>query len=273
MKKTIIAAAALAVAAASPAALSQESWQDKLKRQLRNENVTRAIGSVAGALLGTQIGGGRGKIAAIAVGTLAGYWLGGKLSEHLNETDRVGIASTTERAIQTGSTSTWTNPDTGTSTRVMVSDVERRAGGGASGRLAPLAEIPPLELVNSWYTPTVNLNVRGGPSTEYEVLHTLKEGTRVPVIGRVVDEKWVLIAEDGRAAGFAYAPLMEFVESDGEAGSAIRDSLSSGSAPEYYQVATNSCRRVTQEVTLRDGTADSHTFDVCQQPDGSWVEA
>ncbi|MCZ7597324.1 MAG: hypothetical protein M5U09_05610 [Gammaproteobacteria bacterium] len=76
-------------------------------------------------------------------GPLAGYWLGGKLSEHLNETDRVGIASTTERAIQTGSTSTWTNPDTGTSTRVMVSDVERRAGGGASGRLAPLGRDSP----------------------------------------------------------------------------------------------------------------------------------
>lgn len=103
-------------------AQQKENWQEKLKRQLSNENVSKAVGSIAGALLGTQIGSGRGRIAAIAVGALAGYWLGGKLSERLSGEDKAGIAQATERAVQTGETTTWTNPDTGMTTTVSVQD-------------------------------------------------------------------------------------------------------------------------------------------------------
>lgn len=266
---------AAAVLAASPPihAQQQPGWQERLKEQLKNENVSRAVGSIAGALLGSQIGDGRGRIAAIAAGTIAGYWLGGRYSEKLNNEDRAGIASATQRAIDSGQTSTWTNPDTGMHTRVSVSE----APGGADSRLRSqipsLDTLPAIELANSYYQPTVNLNVRGGPGTDYRVLYTLKEGERVPVVGRVVDSDWLLIAEDGRAAGFAYGPMMALSEDRAEFGNAIRDSMLSQSRPARYQVDASNCRRVTQQVTLGDGTTDANSFTVCQQPDGSWVEA
>jgi surface antigen len=276
MKRSIglVAATSLIVWSAAADAQQQETWQEKLNQQLRNENVTRAVGSIAGALLGTQIGDGRGKLAAIAVGTLAGYWLGGKFSEKLNEADRVGIASTTERAIETGSTTTWSNPDTGTSTRVVVSDVQRTSGTAQNDARNPvLQKVPPIELVDSYFSPSVNLNVRGGPGTEYPVLHTLRKGTLVPVVGRVLNDDWFVISENGTAAGFAYAPMMDFSEMDTGAGGAVRDSMLAGRNAEHYEVATSTCRQVTQEVTLNDGASDSHRFQVCQQADGSWVEA
>ncbi len=42
------------------------------------------LGSATGALIGYQFGGGRGKYATTAVGAVAGYVLGGKIQENLN---------------------------------------------------------------------------------------------------------------------------------------------------------------------------------------------
>lgn len=255
----------------SPAIVhADESWQDKLKRQLKNENVSRTLGTVAGALLGSQIGDGRGQVAAIAAGAFAGYWLGGKFSEKLRQSDRAGIASATERAVETGETTTWTNPDTGVSTRVSVADAE--SGVDRSGR-APLETLPPLDIVDAWFVPTVNLNVRGGPGTDYRILHTLKEGTPVPVLGQAKDSDWFVIAEGGKAAGFVYAPMTAPAGEDMPASGAIRDAMTGKVKTERYEVAASTCRRVTQEVTLNDGSSDTNAFRVCRQPDGSWVQA
>ncbi len=251
----------------------QETWQEKLKRQLENENVTRAIGSIAGALMGSQIGGGRGKIAAIAVGTLAGYWLAGKYNDRLNNRDRAGIAQATEQAIQSGQTTTWTNPDTGMKTQVSVS--EARSGDRDDhnrNKKAPLERMPTLELVNSYYVPSVTINVRGGPDKNYQILHSLEKDTRIPVIGKVAKSEWFLVAENGEASGFVYAPLMKLSEDQSQIGNAIRDSMLTSTPPVHYQVESSKCRRVTQDVVLDDGTADSHTFKVCQQIDGNWIE-
>ncbi len=274
MKRATILIALVAILTSSPVwAQGQETWQEKLKKQLRNEDVTQAIGAIAGALLGTQIGGGRGKLAAIAVGTFAGYWLAGKFTEKLNDKDRIGIAETTERAIRSGQTTTWRNPDTGMHTRVSVSDA--RSGHSdprERNKKPPLNQLPPVELVNSYYVPTVNTNVRAGPGTQYQILSTIKKGTPAPIVGRVVDKKWLMLVEAGTAAGFVYAPLMKLSDDQSQLGNAIRDSLSRGSEMVLYQVEAQDCKRVAQEVTLRDGTTDSHSFKLCQQADGSWVE-
>lgn len=272
MKHRVMCLALAASMASAPALTNAgESWQDKLKQQLKNENVSRTLGTVAGALLGSQIGDGRGQVAAIAAGAVAGYWLGGKFSAKLRQSDRAGIASATERAIETGETTTWTNPDTGVSTRVSVGEAERGPEPAAGN--APLGKMPPLEVVDAYYVPTVNLNVRGGPGTEYRVLYTLKEGTPVPVIGRVKGSDWFAIAEGGEATGFIYAPMTAPAGGELPESGAVRDAIAGNVQSERHEVAETTCRRVTQEVTLNDGSSDSHAFRVCQQPDGSWVQA
>ena len=259
----------VAMLVVSPAgfAQQQETWTETLKRQFANENVSRTTGIVTGALLGTQIGSGRGTTAAIIAGALAGYWAGGKLSQKLSAEDKAGIANTTSRAIHTGQTTTWRNPNTGTLTRVSVRESSPAT---PQSRKLNIQQVPTLELVNSYFAPSVNLNVRGGPGTDYAVLHTLQKGTLVPVVGKVASRDWYLISENGSGSGFVYAPLMDY--RDNQTGNAIRHSMLDGTQPARYRVASNHCRNITQEVLLGDGSRESYTFKACQQDDGSWRE-
>jgi len=231
------------------------------------ENVGKAIGAVTGALIGSQIGGGSGKVAAVAVGTLAGYWLGGEIGRSLSQEDRAGIAHTTEQALESGESQSWRNPDTGVYTQVSVQDEQ-----GPSSHQPRLQEPPPLEHINAYYVADSNVNVRGGPGTDYEILHGLKRGERVPVVGKVIDRDWYMIAEGGQGSGFVYAPL--FTRSPGQvvADNAVRDASGDDYVPQTYAVAESQCRRITQEVTLPSGERQQHSFRACRQADGNWVE-
>ncbi len=80
------------------------------------ETVGGVLGAVGGAVLGAQLGGGKGQLAAVAVGTLAGAWLGSSIGRSMDETDRLKSQRTTQDSLEynkTGTTSTWSNPDSG----------------------------------------------------------------------------------------------------------------------------------------------------------------
>jgi len=80
------------------------------------ETVGGVLGAVGGAVLGAQVGGGKGQLAAVAVGTLAGAWLGSAIGRNMDETDRLKAQRTTQDSLEynkTGTTSTWSNPDSG----------------------------------------------------------------------------------------------------------------------------------------------------------------
>jgi surface antigen len=255
----------VAGALAAPAAQAQG---DDLSRMLTEENIGRAVGAAAGALLGSQIGGGRGKLAAVAIGTLAGYWLGGEIGRALSQRDRAGIAATTQEALETGETRTWENPDTGVYTKVSVAE----AGDVPREGRPPMGRVPALTPVNAWYAPESTINVRGGPGTDYMVLHQIPGGERVPVIGKVVGRDWYMIAEGGTGSGFLYAPLMTPVSGAYAPEGAVRAALDEGGLPQRWAVARDECRRINQEVVLPDGRRQDHAFTACRQPDGSWAE-
>lgn len=240
-----------------------------LDRYLTGENVGKAVGAVAGALLGSQVGGGKGKLAAVAVGTLAGYWVGGEVGRRLSRGDQQGIAQTTQEALDSGQVQSWENPETGVYTRVSVQD----APPGVSPRLRPrLEQVPPLDLVNAYYTADANINVRGGPGTDYVILRRLARGERVPVVGKVAGADWYLIAEDGQGSGFVYAPLLAPSGSRAGSGNAIREAMLAREQPRTYAVDEGQCRLITQEVVLPGGAPRTHAFKACRQADGSWLE-
>lgn len=265
MKRPLIILATSLTLAAGPLQAEHESDRTG-NTPFTKENIGKALGAAAGALLGSQVGSGRGKLAAVAIGTLAGYWVGGRVGEYLTRRDQAGIAYSTHRALETGRTQTWRNPDTGVATRVSVRDAG--GTGGRRGR-SPLGEVPTLELIDRFYIADANVNVRGGPSTEYVILYRLAQGERVPVVGRVVDTEWLMIAEQGAGNGFVYEPL--FTPSH-ESDNAIRDTMGTGETFATYDVESRECRIITQEVTLSDGTIRTHEFKACQQPDGTWME-
>lgn len=76
------------------------------------------LGGVGGALLGSQIGGGSGKIVATAAGTLIGAWIGNEVGRSLDRADRLEAERTATRALEhnpDGQRSAWQNPNTGAS--------------------------------------------------------------------------------------------------------------------------------------------------------------
>lgn len=266
MTKHLVIIAACLGLAGGPALAEHESGRGEHDTPFTKENIGKAVGAAAGALLGTQIGSGRGKLAAVAIGTLAGYWAGGKVGRQLSQRDQAGIAYTTQEALESNQTRTWQNPDTGVSTRVSVRDAG--AGGGQSG-LEPLGQAPTLELINGYFIAEANINVRGGPGTEYVILYRLAEGERVPVVGRVADTDWLMIAEQGAGNGFVYGPLLS---PSHESDNAIRDVMRTGETFATYDVESRECRIITQEVVLPDDTGRTHEFKACRQPDGTWME-
>jgi len=236
-----------------------------------NENIGRAVGAVGGALIGSQFGKGSGQLVGVGVGALAGFFLGGEIGKALTPADRQGIDATSQRALETGTTQSWRNPDSGTATTVSVSDAHIEQRPLEAGGQQQLRQAPPLELINTSFQSTGTINVRGGPGTDYVVLDRLKPNERVPVIGRVIDTDWYMIARDGIGRGFVNMPLLRPVPGLADAGQALRPGAAALS-PAMAQADTRQCALLTQEVTLKDGTRDAHKAKVCRQPDGSWVE-
>ncbi len=76
------------------------------------------LGAGAGALIGSQIGSGRGQLAAVAIGTLAGAYVGSEVGKSLDRADRAAMQQTTQSSLETapsGTTTAWRNPDSGNS--------------------------------------------------------------------------------------------------------------------------------------------------------------
>jgi surface antigen len=72
------------------------------------------VGAVAGGLLGSTIGRGSGKVAAIAVGAVLGGIIGSEVGRSLDRADRAYMHRTTQRSLEygrTGESSEWVNPD------------------------------------------------------------------------------------------------------------------------------------------------------------------
>lgn len=80
------------------------------------------LGAGTGALVGSQIGHGRGRLVAVAVGTMAGALIGQEVGRSLDRVDRLAMERNAQYALensQTHQVSTWANPDTGHSGRFI----------------------------------------------------------------------------------------------------------------------------------------------------------
>jgi outer membrane lipoprotein SlyB len=53
------------------------------------QTIGTVAGGALGAVLGSQFGGGKGQLAAVAIGAIAGAWAGSELGKKLDEEDKV----------------------------------------------------------------------------------------------------------------------------------------------------------------------------------------
>ncbi|MDW7645188.1 MAG: RT0821/Lpp0805 family surface protein [Desulfuromonadales bacterium] len=82
------------------------------------EETGTLLGATGGALLGAQVGSGRGRLVAVAVGTLAGALLGQEIGRSLDRADRLAMEQNAQYALEytrTNQTTNWVNPDSGNS--------------------------------------------------------------------------------------------------------------------------------------------------------------
>lgn len=80
---------------------------------MTKQDVGTVTGGVAGGLLGSTVGGGSGKILAIAAGTLAGAFIGGAIGKNMDDTDRMKMNSALDNN-NVGTPAYWHNANSGT---------------------------------------------------------------------------------------------------------------------------------------------------------------
>ena len=85
------------------------------------EGVGTLGGAALGGLLGSQIGGGSGKLVATGAGVLLGGWLGNEIGASLDKADRVEAQQAESRAYAApiGQQITWNNPQSGNSGTIV----------------------------------------------------------------------------------------------------------------------------------------------------------
>jgi len=100
--------------------------------QGNKQTVDTLLGAGTGALLGSQLGSGKGKLAFVALGALGGAFLGSEIGKSLDRADRQMAARAQNTALETGRSGTstaWVNPDSGHSGRVTPRPSYQRASG------------------------------------------------------------------------------------------------------------------------------------------------
>lgn len=87
-------------------------------QNMSNQDVGVITGGVAGGLIGSTVGGGSGKILAIAAGTIAGAVIGGSIGKNMDANDRMRM----NRALDNnpvGQPTYWQNANSGAAYRVV----------------------------------------------------------------------------------------------------------------------------------------------------------
>ncbi len=90
------------------------------------------IGAGLGGLAGSQIGSGRGQLAAVGAGVLLGGLLGNEVGKSLDKADIAYAERNAQETLeyqQTGATSSWVNPDSGNSGSITPTATYQSAGG------------------------------------------------------------------------------------------------------------------------------------------------
>ncbi len=99
---------------------------------LNKQAVGTGVGAIVGGLGGSQVGNGKGKTAATAVGVLAGAVIGNQIGKYLDDKDRAEANAATQRALDSGRSQTWSNPDSGASGQIKVINPGRSSATSAS---------------------------------------------------------------------------------------------------------------------------------------------
>jgi len=265
--------------------------------QSGNQQLGTVIGAIGGALLGSQIGNGKGQLLAVALGAIGGAYLGNEIGSILDEKEQQALNKETDNALSDtndGDVVAWKNPDTGaaaTITPIETKVVKRTVPMLRDKRVsAPVS----LDLIGETYEATKSANVRINPTTNSKVIGGLQVGERFQAVGKVTGSNWIMVGKGQRTIGYVYGELVQKASAVKTAGIDLDslpatdqqqplrkafdlDSLTKNEAIDLDKegfvaeevVVNQSCRTMKVDVSKGDKKADS-TFKACKSQDGAW---
>ena len=274
--------------------------------QSEGQTAGTLLGAVAGGLLGSQFGSGKGKLVAAAIGTLAGAYFGNQIGKVLDKREQAEVEKETVKTLASsadGQTSSWTDPDSGASARVTPVSTERKTREVSVIRKKEVEAPTGLLLIGESYQAVTGVNLRASPSTSASVVGGLKSGERFQAIGSVADGAWILVGQKNRSIGYVHAKLVSAApplnvaatglsaSKDGavdldampvtDQESELREAVDIDKAAfdtaalnaEGYVAdkvqATQECRVVAMEVE-KQGSRAEKSFEACRASDGAW---
>lgn len=226
--------------------------------------------------MGTVIGGAVGTIGGTvfsdnqwvaSAATLAGALIGNQIGRHMDEQDRQRMAAATASTMATGKPHKWANPDTNTRGEVRIVATTTKATPVKVRVLKKkVSRVPPLDIIGEPYRSKNNVNVRGGPGTDYETVGKLSPSEVINVVGQVRGKDWYLISQDGTGSGFVYSPLME--SAPGELSVSNNDTVNGGDTVEVQVADAVQCRTLEQSFAKADGNSYAEKITACKGPTG-----
>lgn len=240
----------------------------KTMEGVSKEDLGIAAGAIAGAWIGHNVGGDN-KALATAIGAAGGAFIGKTIGRMLDEQDQQRLAESTYTTMQTGQPQSWHNPDTGVTAKTSVKQTSTQKEQVQVKVLKDkVKEVPPLELIGSEYSSSGNVNVRGGPGTDYVIVDKLAAGEHINVVGKVEGKPWYMISRGGVGSGFVYSSLLTAVPVENWTVAETETPVEETEVQTAAVNVTRDCRVVSQEVTLDNGNTATEEVTACRGPNG-----
>lgn len=224
-------------------------------------------GALVGGIIGHQIDDDNGRY----IGALAGGLLASQFLDQLTEKEQEQLVSSTQATVETDEAQTWTNPETGTKITTKVVDTGKVSESLAIpvqryGRAAKV-NVPPLELVGESYKAVADVNVHVSPDANSPVALIKKAGRAVEIIGKVKDQNWYYVAQNGQGVG--YAGIQHFSESAVSKGISVPVAKEPEDGTQVVEIERE-YKTIQQEIVLADGTVTTEEIKLVKNADGKW---
>jgi surface antigen len=235
------------------------------------------LGTIAGAALGSQIGGGTtARVFAGLAGAAAGAWIGGEIAKALSERDKQAL---NEKAIEVSATAqagqqvSWTAPESGKSVTITPSPTREE---DRTVQVAHISQVAPppagFKFDNAILVAQKNARLRASPSTiDNNVIGSYKAGDNVEVAGKLPTGNWYLATRNKVAIGYISGDLLaKPAVSQKVAAPSAKPEMSGGidldAAPKKSDVSVKAtCRDISFDLDKNTQTSTS-----CKGPDGAW---
>lgn len=252
-------------------------------KYLNQENLGSFIGAVAGVAIGSQVGGGSGRTAAMIFGGLAGGALGKMIGANLDERDQQALALRTQQMLNQGveQTVSWQSEHSGAQATITPVKTTTKPQEIKVQRMAAVQAVPNMKLINQTYIANKSANVRNAPNNNASKVGGLALGSSFTAIGRT-DNNWIMVGRKGVTVGYVYAPLVgpkPAVVAQAVSTATDLDAMDDVVAKqqgfdldtiETSQIsAQTSCKTLEYKVTAK-GKSNSEQVEACQSADGAW---